>query len=240
MLRMKTVSSALLVLPGSVGNSIVFTGTARGGKDLDGEYYGPPNIYSRPVNGDFACVNDIGQNRIITGSHDYNFGEQIDSGEIIIYSRSDSHTIRSKIHVKNTGEITVDNENVSIIVKNDGNFSIDNGSLIFKLKADGEILLDNNESKVNLKSNGEILIENSSAKLKLDPSGDVIINEGVESAVSFSALKTGFEQLKADLNAFMGHVHDGVMLGLSPTPVAVSTPSIASIDSAESSTVKIP
>lgn len=241
MQRIKIVSTLVSMLTGSTGKSIVTTAKGRGGKDLDGELYGQANVYSRPVKDDFAVVSDIGQNRVITGVHDYNFQEEIEAGEIIIYSRSDSKTIKSKIYNKNTGEIVINNDKTNITIKETGQILIENENLTFDMKDDGELLLDNGNSKINLKSDGETLIENSSAKVKLETTGNIVLNDGAISAVSFTALKTGFEQLKADFNAFIGHVHNiQVTPGLSPIPPASSPPSTATIDGAESATVKLP
>jgi len=72
--------------------------------------------------------------------------------------------------------------------------------------------------------------------------GTLVLNDGEESAVMFSKLKEGFDQLKSDFNTFLSHVHSGgtLALGLTGPASPPATPSTASIDDAESATVKLP
>ena len=84
------------------------------------------------------------------------------------------------------------------------------------------------------------------AKVNLDPGGDVTINDGTKSAVSFPQLKAQFDQLTSDFNSLVNlynaHVHPGVTTGPGSTAVTVSLGSVstASVDAAESDTIKVP
>lgn len=71
------------------------------------------------------------------------------------------------------------------------------------------------------------------AKFKND--GTMELNGATDSAVLFSELKSGFDQLVSDFNSFLTHVHGNA--GTPPTPVV--TPSTASVDSSESADVKL-
>lgn len=79
----------------------------------------------------------------------------------------------------------------------------------------------------------------ASALFKND--GSIVLNDGTKSSVRFAELKAGFDQLKSDFNTFASsHVHSGVTTGSGSSGTATATPSTASIDTAESATVKIP
>ncbi len=87
------------------------------------------------------------------------------------------------------------------------------------------------------------------AKMYFDASGNITLNDGTDTAVAFSRLKTAFDTLKADYNtlvtAYNAHVHPftGVGPGNPGTTVVTAstgTPSTADMSSAESETVAIP
>lgn len=89
----------------------------------------------------------------------------------------------------------------------------------------------------------------SSVKCKAD--GTTVVNDGEDSAVAYSRLKTAFDQLKSDhdnlVSLHNAHIHiTTATIGASPTPGAISpttstgTPSTADMSSSESGTVKIP
>ena len=66
--------------------------------------------------------------------------------------------------------------------------------------------------------------------------GVLELNGNTDFAVAFNDLKSGFDQLKLDHNAFLLHVHGAA--GTPPVPPAI--PSTASIDAAKIATVKVP
>lgn len=80
------------------------------------------------------------------------------------------------------------------------------------------------------------------AFIKLLKSGIIEINGNTDFAVRFSVLETGFNQLKADFNAFLLHVHSGVTIGpgTSGPPAPPAVPSTASIAGAKIDEVKVP
>jgi hypothetical protein len=73
------------------------------------------------------------------------------------------------------------------------------------------------------------------AVIKWKNDGVLELNGATDSAVKFADLKSGFDTLKSDFNAFLTHVHG--VAGTPPVPPAV--PSTASIDSSESDDVKL-
>lgn len=80
------------------------------------------------------------------------------------------------------------------------------------------------------------------AFIKLLKSGIIELNGNTDFAVRFTALETGFNQLKADFNAFLTHVHSGVTTGggTSGPTIPPVTPSTASIAGAKVDEVKVP
>ncbi len=95
-------------------------------------------------------------------------------------------------------------------------------------------------NKRQLAAPGEhrIFSTNANGTLKayawLRADGSLEINGDDDNMVRFSELKTGFDKLKSDLNAFLTHVH-----GASGTPPAPpAPPSTASIDNSKINEVK--
>jgi len=97
---------------------------------------------------------------------------------------------------------------------------------------------------------GAIVAESIVSSVKCKADGTVVINDGSDTAVAFSRLKTAFDQLKTDFNNLVtfingtspvGHIHT-CPSGGGPTTamVGAGVASSASIDPAESNTVKIP
>ncbi len=68
----------------------------------------------------------------------------------------------------------------------------------------------------------------------LQNDGIMEIGGDVDNMVRFSELKSGFDELKSDFNAFLTHVHGAA--GTPPTPPA--TPSTASIDDSKINEIK--
>lgn len=66
--------------------------------------------------------------------------------------------------------------------------------------------------------------------------------EGGDFLARFDELKTGFDQLKSDFNAFLTHVHSGVTTGggVSGPATPPATVSTASIDSAKIDELEVP
>jgi len=68
----------------------------------------------------------------------------------------------------------------------------------------------------------------------LKKDGVLLLGGSAKHLARFEELKTGFDQLKTDFNAFLTHVHGGS--GTPPAPPA--TPSTASIDASKTDNVK--
>ena len=85
--------------------------------------------------------------------------------------------------------------------------------------------------------------ENDSIKafILLLKSGIIHINGDNDFAVRFTALETGFNQLKSDFNGSLIHIHSGVTTGggVSGPPTPPTVPSAADISGAKVNEVKI-
>ena len=77
------------------------------------------------------------------------------------------------------------------------------------------------------------------SSVKLNKDGEFIVNDGVDYAVKYSELKTGFDQLVSDFNAFLTHMHPTAATGPPSVPSPPATPSTASIDSSKAEKVRI-
>jgi hypothetical protein len=119
-------------------------------------------------------------------------------------------------------------------------YSIANGARKAKiyLAADGKIEFENDNCKIAVNNDG---------KIEVDFSSELVVNAGTDSAVRFSELKAGFDQLKNDFNSFLNsftlHKHTLVTAGSGtsgppepPPPVQSS----ASVDASEISEIKVP
>ena len=82
---------------------------------------------------------------------------------------------------------------------------------------------------------------NIQACIRFKNDGTLVLNEGADWAVQYTALKSAFDQLKSDLNTFIGvfnaHVHTSTCTA-GGTPTLVSTTS-GSTSSADMSSAKI-
>jgi len=72
--------------------------------------------------------------------------------------------------------------------------------------------------------------------IELDVDGNINLNGDGDFAVAFNDLKSGFDTLKSDFNAFLVHVHGAS--GTPPVPPAI--PSTASIDASKVQSVRLP
>lgn len=88
------------------------------------------------------------------------------------------------------------------------------------------------------------------AKIRWKKDGQIVLNDGGDTAVKYSELKTAFDQLKSDfddlVNAYNAHIHiTTATIGVGgPGVIAPTTsagaPTIADITPAESGTVNLP
>ena len=85
------------------------------------------------------------------------------------------------------------------------------------------------------------------SKVHCETGGDVVLNDGTDWAVQYTALKSAFDDLKADLNTLItiynAHVH--VIIGVPPNtgvPIALYTPptgSVADMSGAKVASVRV-
>jgi hypothetical protein len=117
----------------------------------------------------------------------------------------------------------------SIDIKNDPEASAGE-KRIYARDADAEI-----KAVIWLKANGDIEIASD---------GDIIFNQGTDYAVQFTALKTAFDQLLADFNAFVAvynlHTHASAPVGPVAPPTGTGVTSSADIDPAKVEKVRFP
>lgn len=123
-------------------------------------------------------------------------------------------------------------ENRIIVAINDYNFSINMNPgevVIYSRASDGTL-----KAYTHYKNDGTIIIANDNGKHQIDPDGTHVFNDGTVSAVSFTKLKEGFDQLVTDFNS---HVHTGNLGNPTSAPTASST---ATVDDSEVVEIKFP
>jgi len=120
-----------------------------------------------------------------------------------------------------------------------------------KLKNDGALEIKSKDDKYNLilDKDGNITANNASAKIEIKADGNIILNDGTKTAVRFEDLKTGFDTLRGELNAFIGvftsHVHPVTVdpvTGIGATAITATpgVPATATIDASKSPKIQIP
>ena len=97
-----------------------------------------------------------------------------------------------------------------------------------------QVALPENPGETKVYSTDADGVEKGTAIFKDD--GTIEINGDADNAVAFADLKSGFDTLKSDFNAFLTHVHGAS--GTPPVPPAI--PSTASIDASKVDEVKLP
>ena len=99
----KIKNARLEQFQGAPGNSIAVDTESHGTDDA--ELYQQSGIYSKPQNDIHGIQIDCGGNNIVIATHDYNFGESIEKGEIIIFSYNASGVLQGKIKIDISGNI---------------------------------------------------------------------------------------------------------------------------------------
>ena len=102
------------------------------------------------------------------------------------------------------------------------------------------IVTDSGEYRVQSLASGEVCIYSKfGQKILLSSTGDIVINDGTDSSVGFTALKTGIDLLKKQLNAFVA-VYNAHIAIPANDPSKIGALATASIDLAEVPEVKLP
>jgi hypothetical protein len=114
-----------------IGNSTSVEGTMRGAKSSTFELFQRPGSIGIPVENDQGVYVQVGENRIIIATQDYNFSILIDGGEHIVYARDADGAVKGYTHYKNDGSIlTTDNDgNYKIEHKPDGTHVFNDGTV---------------------------------------------------------------------------------------------------------------
>ncbi len=80
------------------------------------ELFQMPGFFSMPQDGVTGTVIDCGGgNNIIVSAHDYNFNEDIEKGETLIYSYDSAGVIKGKILINEDGEIIINDGTKSAV-----------------------------------------------------------------------------------------------------------------------------
>ena len=102
------------------------------------------------------------------------------------------------------------------------------------------IVTDSGEFRIQSLESGEVCIYSRfGQKILLSNTGDIVINDGTDSAVGFTALKTGIDLLKTQLNAFITVYNSHVAIPAND-PAKIAIVATASIDASEVPEVKLP
>jgi phage gp45-like len=116
-----------------------------------------------------------------------------------------------------------------------------------KLADDSSIEIKNDLATVKIESTGAITLDGPLASVNMAVDGTIELNGNSDFAVSFTDLKTAFDQLKNDFNTFVNtkynvHVHPGVTAGPASTAVTLTlgAPSAADMSAAKVESVKVP
>jgi len=84
------------------------------------------------------------------------------------------------------------------------------------------------------------VIKCNSGFIKLTPSGNVLLNGDSDNAVSFADMKTAFDNLKTELNTFIGKYNVAVYSSPTATTSAPATLAVADMSGAKVDNVKLP
>jgi len=109
---------------------------------------------------------------------------------------------------------------------------------------------------IYLKADSTVELSSLIGMISITPTGDVELNNGTDSAIAFARMKTAFDLLRTEINTFVvafnalvtlfgTHVHTLVTPGVAssgppPAPGVPAVPATATMDAAESPTVKVP
>lgn len=95
------------------GPSVIVQASGVGGQTQDVELYGPPGLLSSPVADFRLVVLPVGGSRreaVAVAGHYYALDLEPASGDAILYSVDSSGTVKAKVHLSNSGDVTVEAE----------------------------------------------------------------------------------------------------------------------------------
>jgi len=98
---------------GAPGKSILVDTDSHGTDDA--ELYQQSGIYSKPQDGLTGVVIDCMGNNLVIGTHDYNFDEDIEKGETLIFSYNNNGVLQGKIKIDINGNIIINNGTKSAV-----------------------------------------------------------------------------------------------------------------------------
>jgi hypothetical protein len=81
----------------------------------DAELYQVSGVYGKPQDAINGLVIDCGSNSIVVATHDYNFDEDIEKGETLIYSYDADGSLVGKILINASGEIVINDGTKSAV-----------------------------------------------------------------------------------------------------------------------------
>jgi phage gp45-like len=105
----RVVSSVLKRFPGSPAAQAIVSGKGAGGVNIEAEAYQPHGVFGRPpanTNAVFIPVGDSKRMGVVFGLANYNFGINIEQGELMLYSTTtDGKSIKSRLQLTKDGDI---------------------------------------------------------------------------------------------------------------------------------------
>ena len=186
-------------------------------------------------------MSDMGIVRAVSIGEGYRSGKQV---VLIDVEIDDPRDVQSLEYLFPSGECSLPNEGDTVLIHEVSHeYKVATASNTGVLESS----LSNGEKSLFAVKDGDI-----KAKLTFLNSGELVLNDGDDYAVQFTALKTGFDMLKTELNAlvtiFNSHFHPVAALPnpivppvFIPTSVTATpgAPSVASIDSSKIEKVRV-
>lgn len=196
-----------------------------GGDIITAEHFEDAGGDSNPLPEDYAYVAPLPASGryAVLGYFDPLYKPKTEPGEKIIYARDEDGVLTVEIHLKNTGEAILQNENGSFLLRPDGSQrgELKDGSGSYELKPDGSFRAENPEGSHELLADGSIKGENENGSFELQANGDFLVNSvridpqgniTTPTSVTSPSIKVGALELELD-----AHTHGGVESGGSST-----------------------
>ncbi len=187
-----------------------------GGDIVTAEHFEGAGGDSHPLAGDYVATVDVPRSggQVVVGYFDPLYVPKALPGEKIIYARDDDGVLICEVHLKNTGEAVMRNENGMFTLRPDGSQRGEHANGSFDLKSDGAFRAENAKGSHELLADGSIKGRNEIGSFELESTGDFLVNTArIDVNGNITATSVTAPSMVVNGKELAEHKHGGVETG---------------------------
>lgn len=193
-----------------------------GGDIITAEHFEGAGGDSHPLEGDYVATAEVPRSggQVVVGYFDPLYKPKTLPGEKIIYARDEEGVLIVELHLKNTGEAILQNENGSLLLRPDGSQreELKSGDGSYELKPDGSFRAENPKVNVEVLADGSIKGANDNGSFELQTNGDFLVNSvRIDPQGNITATSVTAPSMVVNGKELAEHTHGGVESGGSST-----------------------